>query len=194
MLCTVTEAYQHIKEERSDLKIGKNKFAELLPTHVLIRSETPANLCLCLYHEDMCLMCIFLPTLPNNTSVWIKAIVCDDTACLKQTCKDCRGLSSFQEYLGSKCNWDDKFVKKWNKSPTVAERRWQAHQSYQEGKAGWCVDRDESKDACFKNLKFDLSSGEAIMPVDFSENYTMPSIYNQMELLSILSRNTLSAQ
>ena len=49
----VFEAYRCFKEERPDSSIGKSKFAELRPAHVLKRSETPRNVCLCRYHENI---------------------------------------------------------------------------------------------------------------------------------------------
>ena len=41
------------KEENPTLKIGISKYAELHPPNVLLSSLTPANLCTCIYHQNM---------------------------------------------------------------------------------------------------------------------------------------------
>ena len=50
---TINEAYALFKEENADQKIGRSKFAELRPPAVLLSSQTPANVCTCLYHQNM---------------------------------------------------------------------------------------------------------------------------------------------
>ena len=49
---SVAEVYALFHEEFPLYKIGKSKFAELRPQHVLLSSKLPYNVCLCRYHEN----------------------------------------------------------------------------------------------------------------------------------------------
>ena len=49
---SVAEVHALYREEFPQIKIGKSKFAELCPQHVLLRSKLTHNLCLCSYHEN----------------------------------------------------------------------------------------------------------------------------------------------
>ena len=53
LLLTIGEAYQEFKLVHPHMKIGKSKFAEMRPSHVCLRADTPANICLCSYHENI---------------------------------------------------------------------------------------------------------------------------------------------
>ncbi len=50
---SILEAYRYFKKEHPEFIIGKSKFAELRPSHVLRSSDTPRNVCLCRYHENI---------------------------------------------------------------------------------------------------------------------------------------------
>ena len=45
MIMSIKETYALFKEERSHVKIGLSKFAELRPADVLLSSQTPVNVC-----------------------------------------------------------------------------------------------------------------------------------------------------
>ena len=49
---SVKEAYALFCEEYPETKIGKSKFAELRPKHVLLLNKLPHNVCMCRYHEN----------------------------------------------------------------------------------------------------------------------------------------------
>ena len=49
---SVAEVHALFHEEFPLYKIGKSKFAELRPQHVLLSSKLPHNVCLCRYHEN----------------------------------------------------------------------------------------------------------------------------------------------
>ena len=55
MYMSIKEAHGIFKEENPDIKIGLSKFAELRPPNVLLSSQTPSNVCTCIYHENMIL-------------------------------------------------------------------------------------------------------------------------------------------
>jgi hypothetical protein len=40
------------KVANADIRIGRSKFSELKPKHVLLGSQLPRNVCLCKYHEN----------------------------------------------------------------------------------------------------------------------------------------------
>lgn len=56
LLCTVMETYQAFKHLHPDAKIGKSKFSELRPSHILCIGERPHNVCVCALHENVNLL------------------------------------------------------------------------------------------------------------------------------------------
>ena len=54
MQMTISEAYRLFSVENPSLKIGKSKFYELRPKDV--KPESPHDVCLCIYHENMSLL------------------------------------------------------------------------------------------------------------------------------------------
>ena len=58
------------------IKLGRTSFYSCKPDYVMLRLETPANSCLCIYHENMG----FLITSPNcfpDLKDLISSVVCD---------------------------------------------------------------------------------------------------------------------
>ena len=62
-------------------KIGKSKFAELRPNHVLLSSKLPHNVCLCKYHENFInavnALHKVLPSVPLYTHELPQTCLCD---------------------------------------------------------------------------------------------------------------------
>lgn len=98
---TVNETYSLFKQDNPDVIIGKSKFAQLKPQHVLHRSDTPKDSCLCIYHENVVLICEALhkagPDFPVYSSEFVSNFVCSPTSeaymfghC--EVCKDKRDL------------------------------------------------------------------------------------------------------
>ena len=81
LVLTILETHRCFLDENPNLKIGKSAFADLRPAHVFKSSETPRNLCLCRYHENMTLLLQGLhkrlPAFPLSTTDFIEACVCD---------------------------------------------------------------------------------------------------------------------
>ena len=48
---SIIETYRLFRKDFENIEIGKSKFAELRPKHVLLSSKLPHNVCLCKYHE-----------------------------------------------------------------------------------------------------------------------------------------------
>jgi len=97
LMLTFREAYESFKDYYPDDKIGFAKFAELRPEHVCLRSSTPENVCLCIYHENIRLILLAIPDLLNSTKEFCQAITCDSNAadCMMQKCNDCSDLKKF---------------------------------------------------------------------------------------------------
>ena len=56
LVMTIDEMLEIFKNEHPDVKIGRTKFSELRPKEVLLSSETPRNVCGCIYHANIILL------------------------------------------------------------------------------------------------------------------------------------------
>lgn len=104
LLYTLNEVHTMFKEAHSDLPVGRSKFASLRPSHVLYRHLTPKNVCLCLYHENINLICEALhkefnefPLYSNN---FVNNFVCSPEIenCMFGNCDNCKG--HFDKFCG----------------------------------------------------------------------------------------------
>ena len=57
----MSEGYKLFCIDYPDIKLGRKSLYSCKPDHVMLRSKTPADSCLCIYHENM----RPLVTLPN---------------------------------------------------------------------------------------------------------------------------------
>ena len=113
MTMMVLEAYKCFEQDYPSL-IGKSKFAELRSKHVLLSDQTPANLCLCRYHENVnlllqCLHREFSDVVPLKTSKLINLSVCSsqNENCMFGECAVCCNLTTFERNIGSKVDGDE---------------------------------------------------------------------------------------
>ena len=71
LVMSVKECYATFKESNPDVKIGVSKFAEIRPPNVLLSSETPSNVCQCIYHQNFILALSsihqYIPDIPSYT-------------------------------------------------------------------------------------------------------------------------------
>lgn len=95
---TIGEIFEEFKREYPDVDIGLSKFSYLRPKHVMLQSQTPENLCLCLYHENIRLLLEAVPNFPKRTGDFVSAIVCDpdNKDCMLQTCNECGELKKYR--------------------------------------------------------------------------------------------------
>lgn len=76
--------------------IGKSKFADLRPKHVLLSCQLPHNVCMCKYHENFILAVNSLhkvvPACPAYSSSYLDEIVCQSAKedCWVMKCADCK--------------------------------------------------------------------------------------------------------
>ncbi|RXN14647.1 Sentrin-specific protease 2 [Labeo rohita] len=115
---SVLEAYRYFKNEHPESAIGKSKFAELRPSHVLRSSDTPRNVCLCRYHENIklaldCLQHIIPRQAFQSTQDFVEAVACNPESplCMLGQCAECRNGKLLE--MRTLCNIpeDDKQIK-----------------------------------------------------------------------------------
>ena len=76
--------------------IGRSKFADLRPKHVLLSCQLPHNVCMCKYHENFILAVNSLhkvvPACPAYSSSYLDEIVCQSAKedCWMMKCTDCK--------------------------------------------------------------------------------------------------------
>ena len=56
----VSEAYALFREEHPEESVGKSKFASLRPSHVLLSSLMPRNICTCQQQQNLILILVAL--------------------------------------------------------------------------------------------------------------------------------------
>lgn len=106
MVMTLGEAFELFKEQHPDLVIGKSKFAELRPAHVLLVSQMPHNTCGCRYHADVILLLESLhrhsPAIPlYSKEHFLSLCVCDleSDSCMSSNCDDCSEDQLFESNI-----------------------------------------------------------------------------------------------
>ena len=184
---TISEAYSQFKQDFPHGKIGKSKFADLRPKHVCLRSDTPANICLCVYHENIRLILEGLPGMTNSTSEFVKEVVCNDgdERCMMQDeCSSCSNLKKFDDYVHSL--FDDVL------DTEIKYKQWGRAEDDQLTRQSLCdtvenvlellrskmrpflnhvfIKRIQSTH--FKQMKENLPVGTLLIQIDFSENYS----------------------
>ena len=192
MLMTVFEAYKcycaQYPEDRN--KVGKSKFAEFRPKHVLLQAQTPQNVCVCIYHENIRLLLLSLhekaPELPLTTSELIGLCSCsaESSDCMMGDCAECNDLSRFDDNICSKL--DQKLTEelKWyawqtasgNQAKIIREGiveeafdelkrqlpAFMKHEFIKKAQSRW-----------FQQLRSDVDGKKCLLQMDFSENYSV---------------------
>lgn len=187
MTMTLREVYEEFKIEYPMDKIGFSKFCEYRPEHVCLREETPANVCLCIYHENVRLLLEAIPNLPNSTQELCKLLVCEEEAekCMMQaSCDECKNLQKFDDLLQNldeeELNTQIKY-KQWVKSEDDKLMRVSLEDNQENvlsilhkklGKFLRHVYIKRVQAKYFEELKIDLPPGTVLIQCDFSENYT----------------------
>lgn len=182
---TLGETHELFKKEHPNKEIGLSKFSELRPKHICLRSETPGNLCLCIYHENIRLLLLAAKDLPKRTSDFIIKIVCSSEKkdCMLSKCENCRrnielilDENAEQEEIGD----DEVQYQQWLKDEQGKITRQKLSGTMSEifnklkEKVPQFLQHEyirKSQADSFENLKNHLSSDAIILHIDFSENY-----------------------
>ena len=56
LIVTTSEAYELFRNDHPDIGLGKSKFAELRPKHILLSSDIPNNVWVCHYQSNITLL------------------------------------------------------------------------------------------------------------------------------------------
>jgi len=114
---SVMEVYSLFKKENPSVKVGKSKFAELRPKHVLLNSKVPQNICLCKYHENFISAVDILhkncPAVPSYSHDLPEKLICTPASeqCWFNQCDKCkygnglRNICNMQEDTDQLITW-----------------------------------------------------------------------------------------
>ena len=95
MMFSLKEAHSLFQKKHPEVKIGLSKFSSLRPVNVLLSSDTPRNVCLCQYHENIRLICDCLSKeiegFPSYSGDFVDKFVCDISSeeCMLGRCQNC---------------------------------------------------------------------------------------------------------
>lgn len=183
LLMSLREAYTLFKEKNPDSKIGKSRFCNAKPKHVLCFADLPHNVCVCVYHENIRLILSALKShseLPIEFKPFIDKIVCNSKSkdCMTQSCLICR--NKIDLYTPENLEEPLKYLQ-WqkvdNKSQKV-EILSTVHGVFDELKAQLkyflihtFVKRAQAD--TFNNLKSAVDGSNILIQLDFSENASL---------------------
>lgn len=81
-MCSLKEVFELYKIEHPDEKVGRSKFCELRPKHILLSSKMPHNVCLCIYHKNFISVVNILHQYNDKIPVYSfpKELICKDSS------------------------------------------------------------------------------------------------------------------
>ena len=194
LMWSLEETYGMFKKENSSVKIGFSKFCSLHPQNVLLLGQYPHQACLCSYHENMRLLCDCLsksvPDFPSYSSQFVDFFVCspDSEICMLGQCENCpcwlKSISAedlslmvtwYQwERVVQKINGEEKSsamkkMEKVCKEGTVEDALEVLQEKLPQFLRHVYIKRQQTK---YFEMKLEhLQADEAVIQVDFSENY-----------------------
>lgn len=194
LLMTVSEVYELFKQKHPKIKIKRSKFFALRPVHVRVISEIPHNVCVCVYHANFAYLFDAVKNILDSTistpSQLLKEICCgmDNEKCIHGTCRSCYDVSdvvNLKVDLNVQTQW-----KQWFKSTDG----WLQIQKVQGSKKELLQEIEKQipkykvhcnikakQSSFFEEMKLKTSETDAVVQVDFAENF---SIISQDEIQS----------
>lgn len=180
---TLREAHALFIDEHPDMEIGRAKFCELRPKHVLLQKNTPHNVCTCCIHENIrfLLKALHSNSVQINTEFreFIAQVVCDPESeeCMRSGCPRCPGLSliSLDEIQAkSHCAWKawdtiDKQCVLQNLNGTLEGCLKKLQDLLPQFLSHTFTKRAQSKS--FKEARENVQPDEAVIQIDYAENY-----------------------
>lgn len=194
LIMNVSEAYQEFKKSYPSLNVGKSVFYSLRPPHVLLLKDTPHNVCVCKTHFNFIHLLEAIANTCNNVpkghNELLTKLCCDtlQESCMYGECENCSStvgvLIDSDVDLQQTIKW-----KQW----TAHDKQWivqetsgslgQAIHALSEKlvafKKHWFIKKKQSDH--FQHAKENLLPTEAVLQMDFAENY---SIISQDEIQS----------
>ena len=100
LLRSLKEAYHLFKSEHENVPVGLSKFCDLRPQNVKLFDQIPHNVCVCMYHENVCLT---LQELSKHTNLaatfdgFVAQLTCNNSIkeCFYHQCEDCKDSIDF---------------------------------------------------------------------------------------------------
>ena len=197
LLWSLQETYALFKKEHSSVKIGFSKFCSLRPQNVLLLGQYPHQACLCVYHENIRLLCDCLsksiPDFSNYSGGFVDCFVCspESESCMFGQCDECpspvwiesiskEDLSLMvtwyqwqrvvQKMKGKESNSTVKKMEKICKEGTLEDALCMLKEQLPFFLKHVYIKREQAK--YFESKIENLQEDEAVVQVDFSENYT----------------------
>lgn len=182
ILCNLKELHQQFTTN-TNIRIGFSKFASLRPEWcVLAGASGTHTVCVCIYHQNVKLKVAALKQQDIKYRNLMEMTVCNsDKKCMLRYCSECPNQVPLREFLQHRINddIDEVIFRQWiatdsNSLKTISESR-------DEFIDGLCEDifkltkHDyiaQAQSRSLNDLKANLSNDEAIVLLDFSENYS----------------------
>ena len=97
MMYTLSEAFELFRDQYPEIKISCCTFCNCMPDTIMLRANTPANMCLCTYHENMQLL---VSAVDPPVIDLLQHVVCDvkSQRCMLQSCESYCNLSLWKQY------------------------------------------------------------------------------------------------
>jgi len=92
---SLKETFGLFKKDNPEIKIGLTRFCSLRPANVLLQSNMPRHVCLCQYHDNMKMLCDSLSkemsSFPTYSRSFPDNLVCDSSneECMMGKCHKC---------------------------------------------------------------------------------------------------------
>lgn len=194
---SLKETFGLFVKENPDVKISLSKFSTLRPVNVLLQSSMPREVCLCMYHDNVKILCDSLSkemsSFPPYSGSFVDHLVCDSSTeeCMMGKCANCPNwLADVKKDapLDDLIKWSQwervthtiatkqgkpKLVKKMEKvmkEGTVEEALNCLEGQIPSFLVHVFIKRKQS--TFFEERIAQLKADEAIVQVDFAENYT----------------------
>lgn len=101
LFTSLKEAHALFLKNHPSISLGKSKFAQLRPKHVLLNSKLPHNFCMCKYHENFInslnSLSRSIAHIPPYTHDFLNTLICDIATenCWLKKCDECNFEKAF---------------------------------------------------------------------------------------------------
>ena len=188
ILCTLHELYAEYKKIYPSDKIGYSKFCTLRPKHcILADANGTHSVCVCCIHQNFNLLLRATGTSISYKN-FISKIVCniENKECMYGLCKSCPNEETIEEHINSlfpESNEDEDFedefeFNEWtstDRAELITKRCYKSEliefikEKISKLLPHVYVSKEQSN--YFKSKKMNLKANEALVVLDFSENY-----------------------
>lgn len=188
LLNNLRENYEFFKEENKNVNLSRSSFAELRPVFVIPKAALAHRNCLCLYHENICLLLKSLDKYVggkycSSLETFTNCLVCsaNNEDCMFGCCSICEDFFSekVEEQVSdgsAKITWSQWMnecgrAEKKEFSGTVDEAVLLLKSKVEHFLFHVYIKREQSK--YFEKLKTETTDEKIVLQVDFAENFNM---------------------